>query len=179
MILRRFTFAYHAVVYWNAAPRGAREAGHSNILWTALLTAWCCSTLGNQHRHFRSQTIRRPNMGATRKSGRGMRKARLWVIWRGYSIFPCSGSVRLCSNGGSKMPIFPKTDERSKPARFCFDGGNECGGYREATWCHFPPWISFRTLRGFLRQSGRTETPRGKSRYRGCSRRGRLRAGSS
>jgi hypothetical protein len=120
MILRRFTFAYHAVVYWNAAPRGAREAGHSNILWTALLTAWCCSTLGNQHRHFRSQTIRRPNMGATRKSGRGMRKARLWVIWRGYSIFPCSGSVRLCSNGGSKMPIFPKTDERSKPARFCY-----------------------------------------------------------
>jgi hypothetical protein len=111
---------------------GAREAGHSNILWMGLLTAWCCSTSANQDRHSHSPTIPRPNIGATRKSGHGMRKARLLVIWRGCSIFPCSGLVRLCSNGGSKTQISPRADGRSKPARFCFDGGTGCRGCREA-----------------------------------------------
>jgi hypothetical protein len=108
------------LVCWNAMPRGAREAGHSNILWTGLLMAWCCSTSGNQHRQSHSRTIPRPNIGATTRSGRGMRKAKPLVTWRVCSTFPCSGSARLCSNGGSKTPIFPKTDERSKPARFSF-----------------------------------------------------------
>jgi hypothetical protein len=106
-----------------------REAGHSNILWTGLSTAWCYSTSGNQRRPSPSQTIPRPNIGATKKSERGMQKARPLVTWRGCSIFPCSGSVRLCSNGGSKTPIFPETDERSKPARLCF--GDRINGIQD------------------------------------------------
>ena len=102
-------------------PIGAREAGHSNILWTGLLTAWSCSTSGNQDHRSRSQTIPQPSIGATTKSGRGMRKARPLVTWRGCSIFPCGGCRRLCSISGSKRPIFPNTDERSNPARLVFD----------------------------------------------------------
>jgi hypothetical protein len=119
-ILGRIPFRSNRGMACPKCPIGAREAGHSNILWMELLTVWCCSTLGNRHRHFHSQTIPRPNIGATTKSGRGTQRARPLVTWRGCSVFPCSGLVRLCSNGGSKTQIFLKTDERSKPARFCF-----------------------------------------------------------
>jgi DNA invertase Pin-like site-specific DNA recombinase len=101
-------------------PIGAREAGHSNVLWTGLLTVWCCSTSGNQHPHSHSQTIPRPNIGATTKFGRGMRRARPLVTWRGCSISPCSGSARLCSVGESRTQTFTINRRAALPRSFSF-----------------------------------------------------------
>jgi hypothetical protein len=97
-------------------PEGAREAGHSNILWMGLLTAWCCSTSANLLHHSRSRTIRQRNKSGMKKSEHVIQRAKLWTISPSCLESRNKEYLKSFKGDGSKPPnSLDKHQERDKP----------------------------------------------------------------
>jgi hypothetical protein len=87
-------------------PEGASETGHSNILWTGLLTEWYCSTSVNLHHHSRLRIIRQRNKGGMKESECATHKEKRREIWLACSMSQNSEFHKLLEGNVAKNTLF-------------------------------------------------------------------------